>query len=170
MRKKCTIGLLFFSLIFLTATRSHAQAKIAYINMQELILAMPEAKLAYDSLQRYEKSLNVDGQTLLTEFQKKVVEFNKNEPTMSASMKEIKRKELEAAQASLEEYKTRMEQQLASREQALTTPIINKAKKAVTDLVKEGGYAVVLDNSKDIVVAANCDNLLVAAKQKLGIK
>ncbi|KAA2242979.1 OmpH family outer membrane protein [Chitinophaga agrisoli] len=170
MRKKCTIVLLFFSLTVLTATRSHAQAKIAYINMQELILSMPEAKLAYDSLQRFEKSLNADGQTLLTELQKKMVEFNKNEPTMSASMKEIKHKELETAQVSLEQYRTHMEQQLSNREQVLTAPIIAKAKKAVADLVTEGGYACVLDNSKDIVVAANCDDLLGAAKKKLGIK
>jgi outer membrane protein len=138
--------------------------------MQQLVSSMPEAKRAYDTLQLYEQELNKDGQLLMTEFQAKVDAYQKAEPTMKQDLKEIKQKELEAAKANIEEYKERMEQKIALREQKLTIPIIAKAKKAVSDLAAEKGYVCVLDNSKDIVVTATCDDILAAAKLKLGIK
>lgn len=170
MLKTATLALLLFSLTALTSTRVHAQTKIAYIHMQQLISSMPETKRALDTLQLYEQELNKDGQALVTEFQKRVANFTKEEPTLKADIRELKIKELEAAKASIEEYKMRMEQKLALREQELTTPIITKARKAVADLATEKGFVCVLDSSKDILVAATCEDLMAPAKQKLGIK
>jgi len=169
MIKICTIALLV-SFTTLVSTRSHAQAKVAYINMQQLISSMPEAKHAYDTLQAYEQELNKDGQMLMTEFQAKVTAYQKDEPTLKQDLKDVRLKELETSKANIEEYKERMEQKIAAREQKLTIPIIAKAKKAVSDVAAEKGIVCVLDNSKDIVVTATCEDLLAPAKLKLGIK
>ncbi|SEW37380.1 periplasmic chaperone for outer membrane proteins Skp [Chitinophaga sp. YR573] len=169
MIKICTIALLV-SFGTLISTRSNAQAKIAYINMQQLISSMPEAKRAYDTLQVFEQELNKDGQMLMTEFQAKVAAYQKDEPTLKADIKEVRLKELEASKTNIEDYKERMEQKIAAREQKLTIPIIAKAKKAVSDVAAEKGIVCVLDNSKDIVVSATCEDLLAPAKLKLGIK
>ena len=170
MFKKSTLALLVFSLTAFVSVKSQAQAKIAYINMQQLVSSMPEAKKAYDSLQLLEQELTKDGQALLAEFQTKVEAFNKAEPTMKPDLKEVKIKELETAKAGLEEYKARMDQKIAFREQQMTVPIIAKAKKAVSDIATEKGYTCVIDNSKDVIVVATCEDLLPAAKLKLGIK
>lgn len=170
MSKNCTRLFLLFSFIALSFTRSHAQAKIAYVDMQQLVFSMPETKRAYDSLKLYERELAKDGETLMKELQVKVAEFQKVEATLKPDMRDIKVQELQTAQNSLEQYKARAEQQLASREQAMTAPIVAKAKKAVSDLAAENGYVCVLDSSKDIIVTATCDDLLAQAKQKLGIK
>jgi outer membrane protein len=138
--------------------------------MQQLISSMPEAKRAYDTLQVFEQELNKDGQMLMTEFQTKVAAYQKDEPTLKPDIKEVRLKELEASKANIEEYKERMEQKIAAREQKLTIPIIAKAKKAVSDVAAEKGIVCVLDNSKDIVVTATCEDLLAPAKLKLGIK
>lgn len=169
MIRICTIALLLSSTT-LISTRSNAQAKVAYINMQQLISSMPEAKRAYDTLQVFEQELNKDGQMLMTEFQTKVAAYQKDEPTLKPDIKEVRLKELEASKANIEEYKERMEQKIAAREQKLTIPIIAKAKKAVSDVAAEKGIVCVLDNSKDIVVTATCEDLLAPAKLKLGIK
>jgi outer membrane protein len=167
MLKNCTIALL---LILMTSAGTYAQGKMAYINMQQLIASMPEAKRAYDTLQLLEESLNKDGQALMMEFQAKVEAFSAKEKMMSADMREIKTKELENAKAGLEAYKVRMEEKIAAREQQLTAPIVLKARKAVSDIAAEKGYVCVLNNSKDIIVTASCEDILVPAKQKLGIK
>lgn len=170
MFKNCTLVVLLVFFTAFTFTRSNAQSKIAYINMQQLIVSMPETKRAYDTLQLYEQELAKDGEALVKEFNLKVEEFKKNEPTLKPDIRDLKLKELETGKASIEEYKARMDQKLAGREQALTAPIVAKARKTVADLAAEKGYVCVLDSSKDILVAATCEDLLAPAKQKMGIK
>jgi outer membrane protein len=170
MLNKSTLVLIVFSLTAFVSTRSSAQGKIAYINMQALVSSMPEAKRAYDSLQIMEQEMTKDGQSLMAEFQVKLEAFKKIEATLKPDIKDIKVKELETAQSGIENYKARMEQKISAREQQLTLPIIAKAKKAVSDIATEKGYVCVIDNSKDVIVVATCEDLLPAAKLKLGIK
>jgi outer membrane protein len=170
MLKNCTIALFLSAFTTFFTTRSYAQAKIAYINMQQLVTSMPEAKRAYDTLQVYQQELAKDGQALITEFQQMAAKFEAEEPTLKPDIKEIRMKQLETAKANIEEYRMRMEQKIGAREQELTAPILAKAKKTVSDLSTEKGFVCVLDNSKEIIITATCEDLLPAAKQKLGIK
>lgn len=170
MLKKATLPFLLFSLIAFTSARVHAQSKIGYIHMEQLVASMPEAKRAIDTLKLYEQELMKDAQVLVNEFQSRVERFNKEEPSLKPDIKAIKIKELETAKATIEEYKMRLEQRLGVRQEELISPIIAKAKKAVADLAAEKGIAVVLDSSKEILVVATCEDLMAPAKQKLGIK
>lgn len=158
----------FLLLIF--SSTSFAQAKIAYVNMQQLVVSMPEAQKAYDSLQRYQQALLKDGQALVVAYQARANEFDSSQEKMSPAIREVRWKELQQSKNNIEEYRQKMEQQLSDREAKLTAPILAKAKKAISDLAAEKGYVCVLDNSKDIVITATCEDLLPAAKQKLGIK
>ncbi|MBV7529062.1 OmpH family outer membrane protein [Chitinophaga sp. sic0106] len=145
--------------------------KTAYINFQQLVAAMPESKKAGDSLQKYADQLNADGQVMVAEYTKNLVEFDSLAKTMTDPQKEIRVTALKQQQANIQEYKYKMEEKVAIREQELLTPIVAKAKDVLKALLKEKGYALVLDNSRDAVVVANeADDLLPLAKAKLGIK
>ncbi|WP_291914223.1 OmpH family outer membrane protein [Chitinophaga sp. CB10] len=145
--------------------------KTAYINFQQLVAAMPESKKAADSLQKYADQLNADGQVLVAEYTKNLVEFDSTAKTLTDAQKEIKVTALKQQQANIQEYKYKMEEKLSVREQELLAPIVAKAKDVLKALLKEKGYALVLDNSRDAVVVANeADDLLPLAKAKLGIK
>ncbi|WP_158569058.1 OmpH family outer membrane protein [Chitinophaga silvisoli] len=170
MCKKFTFVILLLCIIMFSSYTSFAQARIAYVNMQQLVISMPDARKAYDSLQRYQQILLKDGQALVVAYQARVAEFDSLQEQYSPAIREAKLKELELAKNNIEEYRQKMEQQLSAREQDLTTPILAKVKKAISDLAAEKGYVCVLDNSKDIVVTATCEDLFPAAKQKLGIK
>ena len=87
MLKNSTLALLVFSLTAFVSISSSAQGKIAYINMQELVTSMPEAKRAYDSLQLMEQEITKDGQALYAEFQSKVEAFKKVEATLKPEIK-----------------------------------------------------------------------------------
>src|SRR5690349_5336203 len=112
MLKNCTIALFLSVFATFFTTQSYAQAKIAYINMQQLVTAMPEAKRAYDTLQVYQQELAKDGQALITEFQQMAAKFQEDEPTLKPDMKEIRLKQLETAKSNIEEYRIRMEQKI----------------------------------------------------------
>lgn len=160
----------FVILLLLSSSFLFAQAKIAYVNMQQLVVSMPEAQKAYDSLQHYQQALLKDGQGLVNAYQARANEFDSLQEKMSPAIREVRMKELEQSKNNIEEYRQKMEQQLSDREAKLTAPILARAKKAIADLAAEKGYVCVLDNSKDIVITATCEDLLPAAKQRLGIK
>ncbi|WP_343688980.1 OmpH family outer membrane protein [Chitinophaga sp.] len=170
MCKNFTFVILLLCITMLTTSSSFAQAKIAYVNMQQLVISMPEARKAYDSLQHYQQALIKDGQALVVAYQARAAEFDTLQERYSPAIREVKMKELEQAKNNIEEFRQRMEQQLSVREQELTSPILVKVKKAISDLAAEKGYVCVLDNSKDIVITATCEDLFQAAKQRLGIK
>ena len=75
-----------------------AQTKIGYINTDELMGVMPEAAKINEDLNAYQLALQQQGQTLQIEADKKRDQYFKDSVTLSASMKEIRRDELEAAQ------------------------------------------------------------------------
>jgi len=148
-----------------------AQTKTGYINFQQLVSLMPESKKAADSLQKFADQLNADGQVMVSEYTKNLVEFDSTASKMTDAQKEIRVTALKQQQANIQEYKYKMEEKLNAREGELLEPIIKKAKDVLKALLKEKGYALVLDNSRDAVIVANdADDLMPFAKAKLGIK
>ncbi|MBV8252761.1 MAG: OmpH family outer membrane protein [Chitinophaga sp.] len=148
-----------------------AQTKTGYINFQQLVGLMPESKKAADSLQKYADQLNADGQVMVAEYTKNLVEFDSTASKMTDPQKEIRVTALKQQQANIQDYKYKMEEKLNARENELLDPIIKKAKDVLKALLKEKGYALVLDNSRDAVIVANdADDLMPFAKAKLGIK
>jgi len=50
-------------------------------------------------------------------------------------------------------------------------PIIDKAKKAIDDVAKDGNYTLILDSSVGVVLySIDGDDILPAVKKKLGIQ
>lgn len=168
MRKNCTYVILLLSITILSSFSTSAQAKIAYVDMQQLITSMPEAQTAYDSLQQYKDVLHKEMDALIAIYNAKINDISTT--TMSQTEIRIQGEEMKLAQQNCEDFAGKMAEKLEIREQILTAPIHAKVKKAVAEIAAEKGIVCVLDNSKDIVVTATCEDLLPAAKLKLGIK
>ncbi|MBS0026959.1 OmpH family outer membrane protein [Chitinophaga sp. 22321] len=165
MKLICTLCLLL-----LGSTVLFAQTKTGYINFQQMISMMPESKLASDTLNSLQERLNKDGQQLIEEYSRKVKELD-SAGNMSPAMVEVKSAELKSAQANIQRYREISEQTMSAREQALLTPILNKAKGILKAVANEKGYTLVIDNSRDaVLVSADTDDLMPAVKVKMGIK
>ncbi|MGN7822452.1 OmpH family outer membrane protein [Chitinophaga varians] len=158
------------TLMLLMSTAAFSQ-KTAYINFQQLIAAMPETKQATDTLQKYQQELAKDGQYLVAEYTRKLQEYDSLGTKWSQQVKESKEKELQDAQASIQDYRQRMEEKLQLKDQQLLVPIMDKAKKALKAVAAEKGYTLVIDNSKDeVLIGADADDLMTPVKAKLGLK
>jgi len=148
-----------------------AQTKIGYINTDVLISLMPEAAKVDSQLREYQQSLQVQGQTLQIEADKKRDDFFKDSATLSASMKEIRRDELIKLYARLQSYEDEAQQKASQYAQTKIGPVKEKAFDAIKAVAKEKGYSYVLDESSNaLLVAPPGDDLLAAVKAKLGIK
>ena len=148
---------------------AQAQKKFGYINSQELLEKMPEARKADTSLQQYQKSLEEQFRTMATDAQAKFKEYEEKEKTWTDAVKEVKTKELQDLQNRIQEFQQGAEEKVAKKRQELFKPILDKAQKAIKDVGLEGGYDYIFDGSS-LLYAKETENILPAVKAKLGIK
>ena len=150
---------------------AEAQNKLGYINTNELISTMPESLEMQTELQSYKKGLESSLAAMQAEGEKKLADYQQNEATMSDVVKQDKIRELESIQQRILEFQQNAQESLAAKEQELITPILDKARKAIEDVAKEGNFTYIFDaRYGNILYAAESENVLSLVKAKLGFK
>jgi outer membrane protein len=159
------LGLLF------AGTQVDAQQKIGYINSEELIMAMPEAKKADADITAYAKTFQDQLQAMQKELETKYKAYEAGVKTMTEAMKDVKEKELTDLQNRIQSVQQGAEEKIAAKRQDMLKPITEKADAAIQAVAKEKGYSYILDaNAGGIIYAMPTDNILADVKTKLGIK
>ena len=147
-----------------------AQNKLGYINSNELLSIMPESTEMQAQLQSYAKGLESSLAAMQAEGEKKLADYQQKEATMSDLIKQDKIRELESIQQRILEFQQSAQESLAAKEQELITPILDKARKAIEDVAKEGSYTYIFDASTgNILYADQSENILPLVKTKLGL-
>jgi len=151
------------------ANNIQAQNKIGYISLQEVITVMPEYKAAGNDLQDYQKALEQQGNDYQLELYRKDSSFKADSSKWSASMKEVKRKELNELYIKWTNFINQEAQQLINKkEQELLAPIQQKAVQTSQAVAKENGYAYILPKEQLISFPA-ADDILPLVLKKLNI-
>lgn len=146
-----------------------AQSKIAHINTQELIKAMPEMKTAQKDLETLSKTYQTELQSLGAEFQKKVELYDKEAATKTQEENTNRAKEVQTMEQSIREYQAKAQQDLQKKEFDLLKPITEKAKAAILEVARAQGFDYVLDSSQAVTIMADGKDLLPDVKKSLGI-
>lgn len=146
-----------------------AQSKIAHINTQELIQAMPEMKEAQAQLETLSKTYQTELQSLGSEFQKKVELYDKEAPTKTKEENTNRAKEVQTMEQSIREYQVKAQQDLQKKQEELLKPITEKAREAILKVGKAQGFDYVLDSSVGVTIMAEGKDLLADVKASLGI-
>jgi outer membrane protein len=168
-RQFVAIVLIFTIGLLANAFQGNAQNKIGYISLQELISAMPEYKTAAADMQEYRKALVQQGNDYQLEFFRKDSIFKADSIKWTASMKEIKKKELNELYLKWTNFVNQEAQQsLNNHEQELLAPIQDKAVKTSQAVAKENGYAYILPKEQLISFPA-ADDILPLVFKKLNI-
>lgn len=165
----------FFSIILLSAgilgfsAVANAQQKIGYINADEVVQLMPEAAAVQTQLDEYQKSLYQLAQEKQTSLNEAVAKFYKDSATMSPSMKEVKRTELQKQVQDLNGEDQKIQNQFEQKRQELSIPIQKKLQAAIDDVAKENGYAYIITREALIIVPSSGD-IAPLVRKKLGLK
>jgi outer membrane protein len=168
MKKFITLGLITMGIFGLSNT-SKAQVKIGYLSADEIIVSMPEAAKVDTQLNQYQQSLYLNAQEKQTAFNDAVAKFYKDSLTMNASLKEVKRNELQKQAVELNGAEQQIQQQFEQKRQELSLPIQRKLQQAIQDVAKENGYTYVFPKEA-LLVAPPGDDIAALVKKKLGIK
>jgi outer membrane protein len=163
------LTILFLSAgIFAFSSAANAQ-KIGYISADEIIQLMPEAATVQTQLDQYQQSLYQNAQDKQNALNEAVQRFVKDSATMSPSLKEVKRGDLQKQSQELAGEQQRIQNEFEQKRQELSIPIQKKLQAAIEEVAKENGYTYVMPREALIVVPSSND-LGALVRKKLGLK
>ena len=154
--------------IFGISTTTNAQ-KIGYISADEIIQLMPEAATVQNQLDQYQQSLYQNAQEKQQALNDAIQKFLKDSATLSASMKEVRRNDLQKQQQELAGESQRIQDLFAQKRQELSAPIQKKLQDAIEAVAKENGYTYIMPKEALIVMPPGNDIGPLVIK-KLGLK
>lgn len=170
--KKLFKGAVIAACMLMIGNFAQAQTKVGYINFSELVRSLPEFKTVQVQADAYQKQF-ADQYTQMTQaYQAELKKANDNVKTMTDAQKTAEGATLQDMQKRIQDFQNDAQQKVEAKSDELSKPLVDKAKAAVTDLAKEKGYSYVFDTSQGspILVSPEGDDLMAAAKAKLGIK
>ena len=144
--------------------------KLAHINMQELILSMPEYDTAQVKMQKVGQDLEKALEEMQVEYNRKLDEFSKNQTNWTDLVKQSKTDDLMSMQQRIQTFQEQAQQSYAQEQEKLMQPLVEKANKAIETVSKEQGVNLVFNDQALVFKAVGTLDLLPAVKQHLGIK
>lgn len=117
---------------------------LAYINSNEILLKLPAVKQADKQLQEFAKRLDSELMRKQQELQEKYQRYMQD-TAVAQSILEMRAKELDQLQRSIQELQYNSEQQMAKKKQELYDPILNRIDQAINAVAKREGFTHVFD-------------------------
>jgi len=147
----------------------NAQSKVAHINVQELLAAMPEMKAAQAELKKVQETYRADLESSMTELKNKYTQYSNEAATMTKEENDKRALKLQQFDKNIQEAEAAAMQEMQKKQAELMAPITEKAKVAIEKVAAAQGFDYVIDASQGggLIVAKGKD-LLPEVKQELG--
>jgi outer membrane protein len=143
--------------------------KIGYISADEVIQLMPEAAAVQTQLDEFQQSLYKNADDQKAALQDAVQKFYKDSTTMSPSLKEVKRTDLQKQVQDLSGMDQKIQNQFEQKRQELSLPIQKKLQGAIEEVAKENGYTYIFPREALIYMPPTSD-IGPLVRKKLGLK
>jgi outer membrane protein len=169
MNKLATLFLVIA--VLTTASSLNAQQKIGHIDINALIVVMPEYKKADTALAEYQNALNQQYADMVREFtEKDSLLSSKDTLKYSRAQLEIKRRDLGQLYIKLQGWNQQAQQLYNAKENELLAPVQRKAQQTIDAVAKENGFSYILSKQALVGTPPAADDLLPLVKKKLGIR
>ncbi len=158
--------------VMLMAGSASAQMKIGYINLDNMVVLMPETKKIIDTLlPKFQvDSLNPQLNYYISEYTRKdsLLKADSGLNKLPKQVKDQMANEMQEYLNVVQNWQSYVEQVLEAKRDQLLAPVYNKVYDAVKAVAKEKGYTHVLAK-ESLLVAPDADDLItpVAAKLKV---
>ncbi|MBK7175470.1 MAG: OmpH family outer membrane protein [Bacteroidales bacterium] len=155
---------------FTSLAYAQKSPKFGHVDFGKLIEQMPGQDTVRTAMNKYAQTLQDTYGAMQTELQTKIDEYTRNKETMSAIIKQTKEKEIGDLQSRMESFQGSAQQDIADQETKLTTPFIDKAKKAIQDVAKENGFTYIFNNVEGFLLYnEGGEDIMPLVKKKMGI-
>jgi len=169
--KNLKLIVLMIAVAISTVSFAQKGIKVGHINSNDLLTAMPERAKVKKQIEEHAKQLTATLDAMRKEYDTKVAAFQAKQDVMTDVIKKTKVQEITDLEKRITDFQKTAQADLQKKEQDLLQPIIDKAKKAITEVAKEGNYTYILDDSVGVVLySIPSDDIMAKVKKKLGIE
>ncbi|WP_159799502.1 OmpH family outer membrane protein [Flavobacterium sp. MK4S-17] len=163
-------SLLIAAMLIIGASQAvSAQAKVAHIDVQALMSAMPEMKTAKAQLEKLTQSYDSEYSTMVEEYRNKIKKYDQEAATVTDAVNETRSKEVQDLQQRIQLYQQNASKELQQKQEDIVKPIMEKSIAAIKKVAKAKGYQYVLDSTVGSgVLVADGPDLMADVKKELG--
>ena len=119
--------------------------KMAVVDMQKALQTVDAGKTAKARLEKEFESKK-------KEFQSEEATFKKQQLVMSNEARMKKQQELQERQMKLQELVQRSQAEIATKEQEMTRPLVNKLREIIAETAKKKNFTVILEKNENTVL------------------
>ena len=153
-----------------SSTVSFAQ-KTAFIELDSILSIMPEMARAKDSSAYFYKQLEARLTKMQKELNDNLADYQEHEKTYMDVIKQQRQKELQDQNQRIQDFQVSAQTEFQKKNDDLTKPINERAKKAIEKVAKAKGYKMVIDTSVGVLLYHDpADDIFNLVKAELGIK
>lgn len=150
----------------LLATGASAQGtgKIGFIDSRKIIAEAPGAKEAQATFEKEMAGYQAQLKVMEDSLKNLMDDYQQKSTTLSPEAKKQREDAIRARQESYQQRAAALEEQAGSRQAALVQPVMDRIKSVISDLRKEGGYAMIFDVGQGSGVVAADSTLDLTAQ------
>ena len=161
--------LIIFLLMMLPLGVFAQESKIAIVNTQEVIQAMPEFATMQKQMAHMEAKYKNEMQVMQDEYNKKYSDFVAQQDSLTENIKMRRMQELQDMEQRTQNFIQISQQDFQKKQGELFTPIQDKLKNAIKAVGDEKGYTYILDPQIVLYQGNTAVDATQFVKAKLGI-
>jgi outer membrane protein len=170
MKKFVSVIVVLFLITGISNSFAQSNIKLGHLDFAKLYGMMPGLDSVKVEFDNYNKTIQEQFAAMQTELENKFMDYQASVEGMSEIIRATKEAEINDLKERLDAFEIQATQDLQNKEMELTSPIIEKARKAVEELAKEQGYTYVFNSTEGLLLYATpSDDISDLVKEKLGI-
>ena len=159
--------LLIAAILILGASNTmNAQAKVAHVDVSEIMSKMPAMLDAQNQLQKLSATYDAEYKKMIDEYQTKIKKYEAEAATVTEAVNAERSKEVQDMQGRITSYRDNAQKELQQKDSDIVKPIMEKVKASIQKVGKAKGYQYVLDGST--LILADGPNITADVKKDLG--
>ena len=145
------------------------EVKIAFVNTQEVFMAMPEVSDMESQMADLNEKYRAELKSMQDEYQKKYSDFIAQQDSLTENIKLRRMQEIQDIQGRMDNFVQVAQQDVQKKQQELLQPIQEKLQDAITKVGDENGYTYIIDPAALLYRGANAIDATSFVRAKLGL-
>lgn len=145
------------------------EVKIAFVNTQEVFMAMPEVSSMEKQMADLNEKYKLELKQMQDEYQKKYSDFIAQQDSLTENIKLRRMQEIQDIQGRMDNFMQVAQQDVQKKQQELIQPIQEKIQKAIKSVGDEKGYTYIIDPAALLYTGSNAIDATTFVKTKLGL-
>lgn len=147
-----------------------AQQKIAVVNTQEVMTALPDVKAAESKIQELAKKYDADIKSMQDEYKAKAEAFVKERETLLETIRTRRQQEIQDIELRIQQSYQAMQEDLQKQQQQLLAPIQAKVATAIKKVASANACTYVMESAVMLHIGSDAIDLTEKVKADLGVK